>query len=165
MKDTFQDSRFHVGLLIVLALLLVYTVPSHGEIPEIPVDNEGYVEIDVFIHNQNLQLRRDCVALDMTVSYDQARSIDHGIHGELWERPGSHDLMKDIIDGYGINVVMVRVHGMQEGAFVSDLFLEKDETVYRLDSRPSDAVAIALRTDAPVMVHEDLLHDHGVDVC
>ncbi len=152
-----------VAAVIVFASLLVFS--SDGEIPEIPVDDEGFVEADVFLQDQNLQLVHNCYALSMTVGVEQARSIEQGLENELWERPGSHDLMIDALRGYDVEVAMVRVHDMRDGAYIADLFLHKEETVYRLDSRPSDAVAIALRADAPIEVSEDLLQEHGRNVC
>ncbi len=165
MDDFFEDTILLLFVVGTLALALIIMFPSDGEIPEIPVEDEGYVETTVFLQDQNLQLRHNCEALGMFVGTDQARSIQYGIQGELWERPGSHDLMIDAFHGYDIKVVMARVHGMRGGAFLADLYLKKEDTIFRLDSRPSDAVAIALRADAPIEVSEDLLQEHGRNVC
>ncbi|MFP4115806.1 MAG: bifunctional nuclease family protein [Candidatus Aenigmatarchaeota archaeon] len=165
MKEKLKDTKYQLLAVAILALVLIYAAPSNGEIPEVPAEDEGFVEAEVFLQDQNLQLIHGCRVLDMAISREQASSIEYGIQGELWERPGSHDLIKDILEGYEIDVIMVRVHDLQENAYRADLFLKKDGTVYRLDSRPSDAIAIALRVGAPVKVEEDLFLEYGRSAC
>ncbi|MFP4116587.1 MAG: bifunctional nuclease family protein [Candidatus Aenigmatarchaeota archaeon] len=158
-----KPSMLAIAAIVAFALLLIS--PSDSEVPEIPVENEGFVEANVFLQNQNLELRHNCDALTMTIGVDQARSIQYGLNNELWERPGSHDLMVDALRGYDVEVVMARVHDLQDGAYIADLYLEREETVYRLDSRPSDAVAVALRADAPIQVNRSLLEEYGRNIC
>ncbi len=163
--DIIKNTSFLLLFIGVAMVSSVFLVSSSGEIPEIPVDHEGYVETSVFIRDQNLQLVYNCHAITMAVGVEQASSIQYGLRGELWERPGSHDLIKDILEGYGVEVAMVRVHDLRDGAYVADLFLYSDGTVYRLDSRPSDSVAIALRAGAPIEVKYDLVREHGQYIC
>ncbi len=165
MNEFFKDIKVVIVLLFALVLILIYSLPSNGEIQEIPFEEEGYIEVEVLLYHNNLRLLYDCSAIDMGVSPEQARSIEHGIKGELWERPGSHDLINDILEGYNVNVLMARVHDLRDRAYIADLFLQKREAIYRLDSRPSDAVAIALRAGAPVEVHRDLVDEHATEVC
>jgi len=165
LEQILKDKPSLLVVTGVLVLALIFLIPSSGEIPEVPVDDQGYTETTVFVQNQNLQLRSDCWAIDMLIGAEQALSIQQGIRNELWERPGSHDIMIDALTGYDIDVVMVRIHSLRGSSYIADLFLQREDTVYRLDARPSDAVAVALRADAPIEVRESLLEEHGRNIC
>ena len=72
-------------------------------------------------------------------------------------RPLTHDLIKKIADQFDITVVEVVIHKLEEGVFFSKLICNKGEKEYAIDSRTSDAVAIALRFGCPIYIHEDIL--------
>ena len=67
-------------------------------------------------------------------------------------RPQTHDLLRDVIEGLGATVERVEITDLREGTFYSFLYLQRDGQTHRIDSRPSDAIALALRTGARLFV-------------
>ena len=72
-------------------------------------------------------------------------------------RPLTHDLIKKIADQFDITLAEVVIHKLEEGVFFSKLICNNGKKEYAIDSRTSDAVAIALRFGCPIYIHEDIL--------
>jgi bifunctional DNase/RNase len=72
-------------------------------------------------------------------------------------RPLTHDLFKKFADQFNISVIEVMIYKLEEGVFFSKLVCNNGEKEYSLDSRTSDAVAIALRFGCPIYISEDIL--------
>ena len=72
-------------------------------------------------------------------------------------RPMTHDLIKGIFEGLGTQLKRIEITDLKENTFYASLILEKDGKEITIDSRPSDAIAIALRTNSPIFVHEDVI--------
>lgn len=79
--------------------------------------------------------------------------------GMIPPRPQTHDLLLTILKTLGAEVLEVRITGMDEGIYYAEIELSGARVV---DARPSDAIAIALRADAPVFCDGDLLRDAGL---
>jgi bifunctional DNase/RNase len=72
-------------------------------------------------------------------------------------RPLTHDLIKTFADLFSITISEVMIHKLEEGVFYSQLICNNGEKEYTIDSRTSDAVAIALRFGCPIYIKEDIL--------
>lgn len=72
-------------------------------------------------------------------------------------RPLTHDLFKKFADKFNIAVIEVMIYKLEEGVFFSKLICNNGEKEYSIDSRTSDAVAIALRFGCPIYISEDIL--------
>ncbi|MFH0842006.1 MAG: bifunctional nuclease family protein [Bacteroidota bacterium] len=72
-------------------------------------------------------------------------------------RPLTHDLIKKLCDQFDITIIEVVIHKLEEGVFFSKLTCNNGEKEWDIDSRTSDAVAIALRVGCPIYIHEDIL--------
>jgi bifunctional DNase/RNase len=72
-------------------------------------------------------------------------------------RPLTHDLFKKFADQFNIAVIEVMIYKLEEGVFFSKLICNNGEKEYSIDSRTSDAVAIALRFGCPIYITEDIL--------
>lgn len=77
-------------------------------------------------------------------------------------RPLTHDLFKKFANYYGINVVEVLINKFEEGIFFSKLVCEKDGKITEIDSRTSDAVALALRFGCPIYALESIIDEAGI---
>jgi bifunctional DNase/RNase len=69
-------------------------------------------------------------------------------------RPLTHDLLKVLIDNLGANVIEIIVNELKENTFFAKIVLESSGLTNEIDARPSDAIALAVRTDAPIFVSE-----------
>ena len=80
------------------------------------------------------------------------------MHNVKRERPITHDLCKSIIVAMGATLRRVEITHVENNTYIAELHLERNGAVVRVDSRPSDAIAIAVRLDAPIFAAEDLAH-------
>ncbi|PKQ65886.1 hypothetical protein BZG02_02465 [Labilibaculum filiforme] len=77
-------------------------------------------------------------------------------------RPLTHDLFKSFAEAFGVSVVEVNIYRLEEGIFYSELICEKGPSRIRIDSRTSDAVAIALRFRCPIFTTEEIIEKAGI---
>jgi len=79
-------------------------------------------------------------------------------------RPLTHDLFKKFADEFNILVSEVMIYKLEEGVFFSKLVCKSGEKEYSIDSRTSDAVALALRFSCPIFITEDILEKAGITI-
>ena len=72
-------------------------------------------------------------------------------------RPMTHDLMKNILGELGAEIERIEVTYLKDNTFYSNIYLKLGERIIAFDSRPSDAIALALRSDAPIFVDEEVI--------
>jgi len=162
-------------LLIVFSLMVYIFWPKEvGQIlqeivlPELSTSGFSKVERIQTAITGNLggvSLKTDCYDLTATVEPEQAISIQRGIDGEYAPRPNAHDIAKEVFDSLKIEVLMVKITELRENAFYAKLILRQGNTILNLDARPSDAVAIALRTNSTIYINQTLLKEQGKKTC
>jgi uncharacterized protein len=79
-------------------------------------------------------------------------------------RPLTHDLFKKFADEFNISISEVMIYKLEEGVFFSKLVCGNDQKTYSIDSRTSDAVAIALRFGCPIYITEEILDKAGITI-
>jgi bifunctional DNase/RNase len=79
-------------------------------------------------------------------------------------RPLTHDLFKKFADEFNIFISEVMIYKLEEGVFFSKLVCNNGEKEYSIDSRTSDAVALALRFDCPIFITEEILEKAGIEI-
>jgi hypothetical protein len=72
-------------------------------------------------------------------------------------RPMTHDLLKNVLNGLNVHVQKVVVCDLKDDTFYALIWMERDGELMSLDSRPSDALALALRLDCPIFVEDEVL--------
>tara|TARA_B100001989_G_C24530451_1_gene461331 strand:- start:436 stop:1059 length:624 start_codon:yes stop_codon:yes gene_type:complete len=94
----------------------------------------------------------------------EAQSVAIALDKELKpKRPLTHDLFKSFADRFNIYVKQVIINKLMDGVFFSSLICEKDKTEEIIDSRTSDAIAMALRFNAPIFIYDSILNEAGFD--
>jgi len=106
-----------------------------------------------------------CYRITANTEISQIESISNGQEGKIGFRPNTHDLFKDTIDGFDMDVLMVKIVDIRNSTYIGKLILKQDDRILSLDSRPSDGVAIAVRTGAPIYIKDDLLKSEGENIC
>lgn len=101
-----------------------------------------------------------CIPIEIGIV--EAMAINREIHGMEMIRPMTHDLLVSVMEHLGARLVRVLVNDlvtMQEGmaTFYGLLILERDGERIEVDSRPSDAIALAVRTNAPIFIAEHVI--------
>lgn len=95
--------------------------------------------------------------LPIWVGVYEANAIALEIEKINTPRPMTHDLIKTLLMGMDARVDRIVVNELKDDTFFAVIWLEKDGQFISIDSRPSDALAIALRTDSPIFVDESVL--------
>lgn len=101
--------------------------------------------------------------LPIIIGAFEAQSIAIALEAEIKPpRPLTHDLFKTFSDRFKINVKEVIIHKLVDGVFFSSLICEKDGVEEIIDTRTSDAIAIAIRFLAPIYTYENILDKAGI---
>ncbi len=94
----------------------------------------------------------------------EATAIAFAHEGVEVERPLTHDLLRMVTESLGAVVDRVVVTELKDGVFYADLAFTKDEEVITVSSRPSDAIALATRVQAPLFAAPEVLDEAGVEI-
>ena len=78
-------------------------------------------------------------------------------------RPQTHDLLKNMIQQLNAQLLRVEVLALREDVFYGNIVVDVDGNIVNIDSRPSDALALASRTRVPIMVSEEVLESAGIE--
>jgi len=95
--------------------------------------------------------------LPIWIGHAEGIAIELHIKGEKFERPLTHDLLRTTLESLGASVARVAVTELRENTFFAKIYLERENEVYVIDARPSDSIALALKTGAPIFVAHDVL--------
>jgi bifunctional DNase/RNase len=98
-------------------------------------------------------------ALPIWVGIFEANAIALEMESVPTPRPMTHDLIKNILEGIQAQVSRIVVNDLQDNTFYAAIFLSLNGTEVTIDSRPSDAIALALRVDAPIYVAKKVLDE------
>ena len=100
--------------------------------------------------------------LMVVVGTPEAQSIAFQLQGSQPPRPLTHDLLCDILSKFGISVVEINIYKYSDGVFYSRIIIKQGFYTTEVESRTSDAVGIALRTNAPIYTTEQIMQELGV---
>lgn len=104
-----------------------------------------------------LQEKGGARLLPIWIGQVEAESIVMHMHNVKRSRPLTHDLCKSLILASGSRLKRIQITRVENNTYYGELHLERDGKIVQVDSRPSDAIAIALRLDAPIFAAEALL--------
>jgi hypothetical protein len=147
-----------VGLLALgLSCLAACGEPRSAD-PEIPV-TVGMVGLDERAGSPVVVLEetRGGRSLPIWIGVSEARSIAAQIEQQAAPRPNTHDLVTRLLQGLGARIERVVVTELRSGVYYALIVLEAHGRRIEIDSRPSDAIAIGLRMEAPLFARESLL--------
>ncbi|CAM1351354.1 bifunctional nuclease family protein [Tenacibaculum halocynthiae] len=101
--------------------------------------------------------------LPIIIGAFEAQSIAIALEKEIRPpRPLTHDLFKTFADRFSINIKQVIIHKLVDGVFFSSLLSERDGVEEVIDTRTSDAIALAVRFQAPIYTYENILDKAGI---
>ena len=110
--------------------------------------------------NTPIVLLKDLVEKEVVpiwIGFFEASAIATQLEKVQLSRPMTHDLLKNLLDTLGVTVIKVEVTELRENTFFAVIHLDMNGTHFAIDARPSDAIALALRTDVPIYVHEEVI--------
>lgn len=127
------------------------------EVQRVQVSSRAY-------HRVVLRAKEGESNLHIVIGPAEARAISMAHRGQKPARPLSYDMAKALLDEAGARIEQVSIIDLQDGIYYAEIHLVDDSGVARvIDSRPSDAIALALRTSAPIFADESVLEDEEED--
>jgi len=92
----------------------------------------------------------------------EATAIAFALQGIVTARPMTHDLMKNLLEETGVRVDRIVITELRDGTFYAVIQMQANGSTYEVSSRPSDAIALAVRVNVPVFANEDVLTEASI---
>ncbi|MHC1728297.1 MAG: bifunctional nuclease family protein [Syntrophobacteraceae bacterium] len=99
----------------------------------------------------------DETTLPIWIGLLEATAIATELENIQFPRPMTHDLIRTLFDHLNVKVERIEICDLKDNTYFAMIHIRNGETVSAIDSRPSDAVAVALRTKAPIFVKDDVI--------
>ncbi|MDD3249867.1 MAG: bifunctional nuclease family protein [Smithellaceae bacterium] len=96
-------------------------------------------------------------AIPIWIGLFEASAIATELEHVVFSRPMTHDLMHELLKALDVTVSRIEIVDIRNNTFFATVYLERDGQAYRIDARPSDAIALALRANASIFVEEVVL--------
>lgn len=96
-------------------------------------------------------------SLQILIGMYEAWTINNTIKGIRSPRPLTHDLVVNVINGMNTTLNRVVLTKLEEGTYYAVMEIQKDGEIIEIDARPSDAIAISLKTSAPIFVSKEVM--------
>ena len=95
----------------------------------------------------------------IVIGSNEALAIDRRLKGILHPRPLTHDLLASVIESLGGSIDRIEINNLQEHTFFARIHIRRDGQVIKIDSRPSDAIALGVATTVPIYVADHVLDE------
>ena len=92
----------------------------------------------------------------------EATAIAFALQGIVTARPMTHDLMKNLLEEIGVRVDRIVITELRDGTFYAVIQMQQNGSSFEVSSRPSDAIALAVRVNVPVFANEDVLTEASI---
>jgi uncharacterized protein len=118
-------------------------------------------------HNQPIVLLRERNGerfLPIWIGAVEATSIAFALQGVVTARPMTHDLMRDLLSELGVHVDRIVVTELRDGTFYAEIQMTRAKESVVVSSRPSDAIALAVRATVPIYANEHVLAEAGIHI-
>ncbi len=118
-------------------------------------------------HNQPIVLLKERAGdrfLPIWIGAVEATSIAFALQGVVTSRPMTHDLMRDLLSTLEVSVDRIVVTELREGTFYAEIRMTSDGESVTVSSRPSDAIALAVRATVPIFADESVLEEAGIHI-
>lgn len=133
------------------------------------MENEIRLSITGLVYNQTVVGTYGLVLSELggnrrfsvMIGEPEAQSIAMKLNNKKSPRPLTHDLINNILSIFGTKLEKILIYNMISDVFYSELHIRKDDNVVIVDARTSDAVALAVRSDAPIYISADILEIVG----
>jgi bifunctional DNase/RNase len=155
-----------IGLLTGIILNTQLKI-IEGSLPPDFLSTDGFEKVNsVNIEPPALILSTECADLEMNITEDQLYSIGYALKNMVPTRPLTHDLIKNLLENYNIEILQIKIDSTtSDDIYKAKIIMKQENKVLILDSRPSDATAIALRTGKDLWIKSDILDKFGTNTC
>jgi uncharacterized protein len=101
--------------------------------------------------------------LPIWIGHPEAAAILMKLQGASTPRPMTHDLVTDMLSQLNAHVIRITVTELRESTFYAEITVQQDGSEIEIDSRPSDAIALAIRADAPIFVADRVIEESAIE--
>src|SRR6201986_1355831 len=102
--------------------------------------------------------------LPIWIGHPEAAAILMKLQSQPAPRPRTHDLLGDMLEELGAQVLRITVTELRENTFYAQITVQQDGNEIEVDSRPSDAIALAIRAEAPIFAADDVIAESAIEV-
>lgn len=157
--------RKKIPFLGALLIILVVSILGLGAVKHFT--EPDYLEANIIrvLKGNTIVIGNNCTAIVAETSPERARSIELGLKDEIKVRPNTHDIFAEVINSFNITLERVTLDSFSDNIYYANLYLKKGNRALKIDLKPSDAMALALRTESPIYIKKDLLNKMGQDIC
>jgi bifunctional DNase/RNase len=96
-------------------------------------------------------------SFSIVIGSNEAYAIDRRLKGRVSPRPLTHDLLASVIEQMGGKIEQIEINDLQNGTYYARIHVRQNGNVLKVDSRPSDAIALGVATTVPIFVAEHVL--------
>ena len=101
--------------------------------------------------------------LPIWIGHPEAAAILMKLQGATPPRPMTHDLVNDILGELEARILRITVTELRENTFYAQITVQRDGTEVEIDSRPSDAIALAIRAEAPIYAADEVIEESAIE--
>ncbi|MBU0638831.1 MAG: bifunctional nuclease family protein [Planctomycetes bacterium] len=106
-----------------------------------------------------LRERNGTRTLPIVIGLTEALAIDRRVKGVQLQRPMTHDLLANVIDGLSAELEKIVVNDLKDSTFYAKLVIRQQGELLEVDSRPSDAIALGVASEVPIYVEDHVLRE------
>src|SRR5256886_7952474 len=151
----------------------IYTLSLHDALPiAIFASRSGLQEMHIYGVSFDLVGKQPIVLLKTAegnkflpiwIGHPEAAAILMKLQSQAPPRPMTHDLLSDMLEQLGAQVVRITVTELRENTFYAQITVQQDGTEIEVDSRPSDAIALAIRSEAPIFAADRVIEESAIE--
>ena len=101
--------------------------------------------------------------LPIWIGHPEAAAILMKLQSQAPPRPMTHDLLSDMLEQLGAQILRITVTELRENTFYAQITVQQDGTEIEVDSRPSDAIALAIRAEAPIFAADRVIEESAIE--
>jgi len=101
--------------------------------------------------------------LPIWIGHPEAAAILMKLQSQAPPRPMTHDLLSDMLEQLGAQIIRITVTELRENTFYAQITLQQDGSEIDVDSRPSDAIALAIRAEAPIFAADRVIEESAIE--
>lgn len=122
-----------------------------------------YNQIESGVYAVILQEAGGTRRVPIVIGYPEAQAIECKLQEVVTPRPLTHDLMANMMSAFGVSLQEINIYRLPNGVFAAELTLTDGVSTHRIDSRSSDAIALAIRVGAPIFTSAQLMEEAGFE--
>lgn len=157
---------FSLVVIVAVTIGMLHAVYPSEQEPGIVEMKVADVKLDP-LAGQSIVILEDLKkkkAIPIWIGFSEANAIALEINGVVPPRPMTHDLIKSILEGLHTRVHHVLIHDVRENIIYARIILNLNGKEIPIDSRPSDAIALAIRVKAPIFVTSEVYEALSIDL-